>query len=315
MPSDFDFLPGFVDVPCEQSELSMTKIAFIGLGNMGLPMAQHLLHAGHTFTVYARRTASAQPLVDAGARFAATPALCAQDAQFVFTNVTATADVEQVLLGQDGVIESAAPGTVCIDHSTISAVATREIAAKLAAKGVEFLDCPVSGGIKGAQAATLSIMVGGDAAVLTRALPLLEKLGKTITHVGPVGAGQVAKACNQIVQVVNIQGIAEAMLFCKANGVDTAKMLAAISAGFAGSKMLDLMGPKMAAGDYTPGMQARLHAKDFELVAQMLPQLGLELPAIQLVAQQLNRLIAQGWGTDDTASLLRVLEAQNNAKT
>jgi 3-hydroxyisobutyrate dehydrogenase-like beta-hydroxyacid dehydrogenase len=278
---------------------------------MGRPMVQHLLRAGHAVRVYARREESARDSVAAGARFAATPALCALDAEFVFTNVTATADVEQVLLGKDGVIESAAPGTVCIDHSTISAVATREIAAKLQSRGIAFLDCPVSGGAKGAQAATLSIMVGGDAAVLAHARPLLEKLGTTITHVGPVGAGQVAKACNQIVQVVNIQGIAEAMLFCTANGVDPDKMLAAISAGMAGSKMLDLMGPKMAARDFAAGIQARLHAKDFGLVAELAREMNLDLPAIQRTAQQLNALMAQGWGDDDTSSLLRVLEEQN----
>jgi 3-hydroxyisobutyrate dehydrogenase-like beta-hydroxyacid dehydrogenase len=292
----------------------MARIGFIGLGDMGRPMVGHLLAAGHQVTVYARRKESAQSSINQGAAFAATPAHCARDAEFVFTNVTATADVEQVLLGKDGVIETAAPGTVCIDHSTIFAAGTRAIAATLKAKDIEFLDCPVSGGIKGAQAATLSIMVGGDAAVLAKALPLLEKLGKVITHIGPVGAGQVAKACNQIVQVVNIQGIAEAMLFCKANGVDPSKMLAAISAGFAGSKMLDLMGPKMAAGDYAPGMQARLHAKDFSLVAQMLPQLNIELPAVELVARQLETLLAHGWGTEDTSGLLRVLEAQNSTE-
>ncbi|MGL4573342.1 MAG: NAD(P)-dependent oxidoreductase [Burkholderiaceae bacterium] len=293
----------------------MAQIGFIGLGNMGQPMVAHLLAAGHQVKVFARRRESAAAAEALGATFAPTPAACAQDAQFVLTNVTATADVEQVLLGKDGVIEVAPRGCVCIDYSTISAVSTRVIAAKLAEQGIDFLDCPVSGGIKGAQAATLSIMVGGDAAVLARAMPLLEKLGKTITHVGPVGAGQVAKACNQIVQVVNIQGIAEAMLFCKANGVEPAKMLAAISAGFAGSKMLDLMGPKMAGRDFAAGIEARLHAKDFNLVAEMLPQLGLTLPAIELVAQQLNALVAQGWGSDDTSSLLRVIEAQNSVQS
>jgi 3-hydroxyisobutyrate dehydrogenase-like beta-hydroxyacid dehydrogenase len=292
----------------------MAKIGFIGLGEMGRPMVRHLLAAGHQVTVYARNKARAQDSINAGAVFAATPAACAQQAQFVLTNVTNTADVEQVLLGGDGVhgvIEAAAPGLLCIDHSTISAVATRKIAAALQARGIDFLDCPVSGGPQRAQAASLSIMVGGEAAVLTRAMPLLQTLGKTITHVGPVGAGQVAKACNQIVQVVNIQGIAEAMRFCTANGVDPHKMLTAISAGMAGSKMLDLMGPKMAARDFAAGIQARLHAKDFALVEALLPQLGLQLPAVQLVAAQLQELVAQGWGADDTSSLLRVLEAQN----
>jgi 3-hydroxyisobutyrate dehydrogenase-like beta-hydroxyacid dehydrogenase len=292
----------------------MAQIGFIGPGNMGQPMVAHLLAAGHQVKVFARRRESAAAAEALGAVFAPTPAACAQDAEFVLTNVTATTDVEQVSLGKNGVIETAPRGCICMDHSTISAVATRELAAKLSAKGIDFLDCPVSGGIKGAQAATLSIMVGGDEAVLARAMPLLQLLGKTITHVGPVGAGQVAKACNQIVQVVNIQGIAEAILFCKANGVEPGKMLAAISAGFAGSKMLDLLGPKMAGRDFSAAMQARLHAKDFALVTEMLSQLGLTLPAIELVAQQLNALMAHGWGSDDTSSLLRVIEAQNSAQ-
>jgi 3-hydroxyisobutyrate dehydrogenase-like beta-hydroxyacid dehydrogenase len=286
----------------------MARIAFIGLGNMGRPMVRHLLAAGHSVACYARRIESAQESLAAGATFSATPALAAKGAEFVFTNVIETRDVEQVLLGDDGVIHGAAPGTICVDHSTISAVETRRISQTLAIKRIDFLDCPVSGGIQGAEAATLSIMVGGNGAVLERAKPLLEVLGKTITHIGPVGAGQIAKACNQLVQVVNIQGIAEAMLFCRANDVDPARMLAAISAGFAGSKMLDLMGPKMAERDFSAGMQARLHAKDFGLIESMAASLHLDLPATRLVAAQLHKLLEQGLGDGDTSALLRVLE-------
>ncbi len=291
----------------------MARIAFIGLGNMGRPMVRHLLAAGHSVVCYARRIESAQESLAAGATFSATPALAAKGAEFVFANVIDTKDVEQVLLGDDGVIHSAAAGTICVDHSTISAVETRRIAQALAAKRIDFLDCPVSGGSQGAEAATLSIMVGGDAAVLERAKPLLKVLGRTITHVGPVGAGQIAKACNQLVQVVNIQGIAEAMLFCRANDVDPARMLAAISAGFAGSKMLDLMGPKMAARDFSAGMQARLHAKDFGLIESMAASLHLDLPATQLVAAQLHKLLEQGLGDGDTSALLQVLERDQTA--
>jgi 3-hydroxyisobutyrate dehydrogenase-like beta-hydroxyacid dehydrogenase len=286
-------------------------IAFIGLGNMGRPMAGHLIDAGHRLRVYARRPAAAQPLVARGAVACASPAQAADGASFVCTNVTSTADVEQVLLGPDGVTERAAPGTVVIDFSTISALATRAIAACLGQRGIEMLDCPVSGGVKGAEAATLSIMVGGKAEVLARAQPLLQRLGKTITHIGENGAGQVAKACNQIVQVVNIQGIAEAMLFARANGVDCHRMLAAISAGFAGSRMLDLMGPKMAGRDFAAGIVARLHHKDYGLIVDMARETGLAMPAVALVAQQLNAVVGNGWGEDDTSSLLRVLEAAN----
>jgi 3-hydroxyisobutyrate dehydrogenase-like beta-hydroxyacid dehydrogenase len=287
----------------------MTTVAFVGLGNMGRPMAGHLLDAGHTLRVHARRAAAMQPLEARGAVACASAAEAARGAEFIFTNVTASGDVEQVLLGAGGVIESAAAGSVVIDHSTIAPAATRAIAQRLAERGIHMLDCPVSGGTKGAQAATLSIMVGGPAAVLARARPLLERLGKTITHVGDHGAGQVAKACNQIVQVVNIQGIAEALLFARANGVDGATVVAALSAGFAGSKMLDLMGPKMAARDFSAGIEARLHHKDYGLIVDAARDANLAMPAVALVAQQLNALMGQGWGTDDTSSLLRVLEA------
>jgi 3-hydroxyisobutyrate dehydrogenase-like beta-hydroxyacid dehydrogenase len=285
-----------------------TKIAFIGLGNMGGAMTHSLLHAGHTLHVFARRSSVMQPFVKAGARASISPADAARDADFIFTNVTTTADVEHVLVGENGVMETAKAGAIVCDFSTIDATATRRIAATLATKKIEFLDCPVSGGIKAAEAGALSIMVGGKAEVLERARPLLEKLGKTISHMGDVGAGQITKACNQIVQVVNIQGIAEAMLFARANGVDAAKVVDALMAGMAGSKMLDLMGRKMAARDFAAGIQARLHAKDFGLIAQAAEEQHLPMPAVALVHQQLTQLMANGWGNMDTSNLLRVLE-------
>jgi 2-hydroxy-3-oxopropionate reductase len=290
---------------------TVSTVAFIGLGNMGRPMAGHLLEAGHTLRVYARRAEAMQPLAARGALACASPAEAARGAEFIVTNVTAGADVEQVLLGADGAIETAAAGSLVIDHSTISPVHTRAIAAALAARGIEMLDCPVSGGVRGAQDATLSIMVGGSAQALARARPLLERVGRTITHVGAQGAGQVAKACNQIVQVVNIEGIAEAMLFARAHGVDCNGVVAALAAGFAGSRMLDLMGPKMAARDFAAGIEARLHHKDYGTIVAAAHEAGLALPAVALVAQQLNALVGQGWGGDDTSSLLRVLEAAN----
>jgi 3-hydroxyisobutyrate dehydrogenase-like beta-hydroxyacid dehydrogenase len=289
-----------------------TKIALIGLGNMGGAMAHNLLRAGYTLHVYARRPPAMQPFVAAGAHASSSPAEAARDADFILTNVTSTADVESVLLGGGGggggVIETAKSGAIVCDFSTIDATATRRIATTLATKKIEFLDCPVSGGIKAAEAGALSIMVGGKAEVLERARPLLEKLGKTISHMGDVGSGQITKACNQIVQVVNIQGIAEAMLFARENGVDAAKVVDALMAGMAGSKMLDLMGRKMAARDFAAGIEARLHAKDFGLVADAAEQQHLPMPAVALVHQQLTQLMAHGWGNMDTCNLLRVLE-------
>ena len=291
--------------------MSRQTIGFVGLGNMGRAMVDHLMAGGHALRVHARRAEAMQPFVARGATACGSPAEAARGAAVVFTNVTATADVEQVLFGPGGVIEGAEPGTIVIDHGTISAAATRGFAARLAEQGIDLLDCPVSGGVKGAQAATLSIMVGGRPEVLERVRPLLQLLGKTITHCGSHGAGQVVKACNQIVQVVNIQGIAEAMLFARANGVEPQTMLAAISAGFAGSRMLDLMGPKMAGRDFAAGIEARLHHKDYGLIVDMARESHLAMPAVALVAQQLNALMSNGWGTQDTSALLKVLEATN----
>jgi len=288
------------------------QIAFIGLGSMGGHMVRHLLQAGHQVTVFARRPEALAPFVAAGARASGSPAEAAHGANVVMSNVTATADVESVLLGSGGAIEGAPAGSIVCDFSTIDAGATRRIAARLAERDIGFLDCPVSGGAKGAEAATLTILVGGDAEALARVRPLLEKLGKNIFHMGGVGAGQVTKACNQIVQVVNIQGIAEAMLFAQNNGVDTSRVVDALMAGMAGSKMLDLMGRKMAARDFVAGIEARLHHKDFGLVCDIAEQQGLPMPAVALVHEQLSRLMENGWGTMDTCNLLRVLEQQRS---
>jgi 3-hydroxyisobutyrate dehydrogenase-like beta-hydroxyacid dehydrogenase len=295
--------------------MSHASVAFIGLGNMGRPMVEHLLRAGHAVRVHARRPQAMAPLVEQGAVATTSAAEAARGAEVVMTNVTAGADVEQVWLGPQGAATTAARGSLALDFSTIDVATTRRLAARLARQDVTLLDCPVSGGVKGAQAATLSIMVGGPAAALERARPLLEVLGRTITHIGDHGAGQVAKACNQIVQVVNIQGIAEAMLFARAQGVDPQVMLTAISAGFAGSKMLDLMGPKMAARDFAAGIEARLHQKDYGLIVAMAREAGLGMPAVALVAQQLDRLVEQGWGQLDTSALMKVLEAAQPAQT
>ena len=286
----------------------MTTVAFIGLGAMGAPMVGHLIRAGHTVRAFVRRPEAADAARQLGAEPFFTPAEAAQGAAVVFTNVTSSEDVREVLLGQNGVVEGAAPGTICVDHSTISPIVTREIAQALAARGIEALDCPVSGGTVGAPAATLTIMVGGKAEVLEKVRPLLEQIGKTITHIGDSGAGQVAKLCNQIAQVVNIEGIAEAMRFAGAQGVDTAKVFQAMSTGMAGSRMLDMLGPKMVTRDFSAGIESRLHAKDFGLAADIATEIGLELPAMRATSAQLGELMDQGWGKDDTSSLLKVLE-------
>lgn len=280
---------------------------------MGSPMIGHLLAAGYPVQVYARRPEAAGQLVARGAVLAASAEQAARGARVFCTNVTRTEDVEQVLFGEAGAAAGLAAGAVVIDFSTISAVATRDMATRLAGQGVRMLDCPVSGGEKGARDATLAIMVGGDAAVLEATLPILQCLGRTITHIGGHGDGQVAKACNQLAQVVTIQGIAEAMLFARRNGADVGRVLTALQSGFARSRMLDLMGPRMVAREFAAGIEARLHQKDFALIIEMSQALGLALPAASVTSQQLNALVGQGWGRDDTSSLLRVLEALNGA--
>ena len=291
----------------------MAHIAFIGLGNIGAHMARHLMAAGHTLTVYARRPEVMQPFVALGAIAADSSREAAANANFVFINVISTNDVESVLLGSSGVIASARPNTIVCDFSTIDADATRRIARVLLTKEIHMLDCPVSGGVKAAQTGTLSIMVGGAADVLALARPLLEKLGTNIFHMGDVGAGQVTKACNQIVQVIAIQGIAEAIQYANANGADAAKVVEALMAGFAGSKMLRLMGPKMAARDFQAGIQAKLHHKDFDLVmrANQAREIPLAMPALATAHAQLTKLIALGYGEMDTCNLLRVLENES----
>jgi 2-hydroxy-3-oxopropionate reductase len=287
------------------------KLGFIGLGVMGRPMALHLIQAGHELSVYARRAEAAQPLVDAGARRLATPAEVAAASEVVFTMVTTGADVEQVALGEDGIVHGAKPGTVVIDMGTIPPGTARRIAAKLAARGIETIDAPVSGGEVGARNATLAIMAGGKAEVLERVRPLLEKLGKTLVHIGPNGAGQVAKACNQMIMVSCIEAVAEAMLMAKQSGADPEKVRQALAGGSAGSRVLEVFGARMTARDFKAGVEARLHHKDFGILLNEAVTLGAPMPIAAQVWQQLNALMAHGWGREDTASLLRVLEAES----
>jgi 2-hydroxy-3-oxopropionate reductase len=284
------------------------RVGFIGLGVMGRPMALHLIKAGHELAVWARRPESAAPLAEKGAAVCASPADLARRCEVVFTMITSSADVEGVALGPGGLAEGFAPGAVLVDCSTIAPDSARRIAATLAEKGVSLLDAPVSGGEQGAIDATLAIMAGGEAEVLERVRPLLECLGKRIVHVGPNGAGQVAKACNQMIMVAAIEAAAEAMRLAAAAGVDCGRVKEALSGGSAASRVLDVMGERMVKRDFTAGIEARLHHKDFGIVLEAARQVGVPVPLTAAVAQQLNALMARGWGRDDTSSLLRVLE-------
>lgn len=281
------------------------KTGFIGLGVMGRPMAQHLQRAGHELFVWARRPES---IGDLQATMCATPAELGRRCEVVFTMVTSSADVEGVVLGEQGLIGGMVRDSVVVDCSTIAPDVARRIAVQLGERGIHLLDAPVSGGAQGAQDATLAIMAGGDALVLERVRPLLECLGKRIVHVGPNGAGQVAKACNQMIMVAAIQAVAEAMRLAAASGVECGKVRQALAGGSAASRVLDVMGDRMVRRDFSAGIEARLHHKDFGLVREAARQSGVPLPLAAVVDQQLNALVAQGWGRDDTASLLRVLE-------
>ena len=282
------------------------KVGFIGLGVMGRPMALHLHAAGHELHVWARNPQSTAGLP---ATVHATPAALGAACEVVFTVITSSSDVEGVALGAQGLIEGMAAGSVLVDHSTIAPDVARRIAGKLGEKGIHMLDAPVSGGAQGAIDATLAIMAGGDAEVLERVRPLLVCLGKRIVHIGPNGAGQGAKACNQMIMVAAIQAAAEAMHLANAAGVDCGKVKEALAGGSAGSRVLEIMGQRMVDRNFAAGIEARLHHKDYGLVLAAARQSGVPMPLTAAVAQQLNALMAMGWGKDDTSSLLRVLEA------
>ena len=253
------------------------SVGFIGLGIMGLPMASRLLRAGHVVTVFNRTPGKCEPLVAAGARVAQSPAEAAAGAQIVISIVTDSPDAREVLLGPRGAAGGAAAGALFIDMSTIAPEAAREIGRELAARQVAFLDAPVTGGDVGAREGTLSILVGGAAADLERARPVLSVLGKRITHCGPLGAGQTVKACNQILCALNMVGIVEALQLADASGIPAATVLEALIPGAGGSWALEKLGPRIAAGDFAPGFMIRLIQKDLRIVEDMAGRAGVPL--------------------------------------
>ncbi|MCC4115505.1 NAD(P)-dependent oxidoreductase [Aromatoleum toluclasticum] len=284
-------------------------VGFVGLGAMGRPMARHLQRAGHRLHLWARRPESVAPFAGTDVVVHATPAEVAAATDVAFTIITTSEDVARVALGERSFIEGARPGWVHVDMSTIAPGTTRRIAAALAERGAAMLDAPVSGGAVAAEAGTVAMMVGGDAAVLERVRPLLECFARAVVHVGDNGAGEVAKACNQMVMVAAIQACAEAMLLAQAHGVDPAKVREALMGGSASSRMLDVMGERMIRRDFAAGIEARLHHKDFGILMDEAARLGTPLPIAAQVWQQLNALMSQGGAHDDTSSLIRVLEA------
>lgn len=284
------------------------KIGFIGSGIMGRPMSLNLIRAGHELFTWGRRFDAVEPLLVAGAMGKGTPAEVAAEAEVVFTMVSNTADVEQIILGERGLIHGAKSGSVIVDMSTISPAATRRIAEQLSARGIHMLDAPVSGGETGAKGGTLSIMAGGDAEVFERVKPLLEVLGKNIVHVGGHGAGQVVKACNQIVVSLTLEGVAEAILLARGNGVDPARMRAALMGGYANSRILEVHGQKMLDGDYKAGFKVKLHHKDMGIVMDNARENHTPLPGAELVARQIATLMEAGEGELDSSAIMKALE-------
>ncbi len=284
------------------------RVGFIGLGIMGKPMARNLLQAGYLLTVHSRSAPPVAELVGVGASRADGPAAVAAASDVVITMLPDTPDVEGVLLGPGGVSEGASPGTLVMDMSTIDPHPTRWFAEALASQGIRMLDAPVSGGERGAIEGTLSIMIGGDAEDVERARPLLEILGSTIVHVGTSGAGQVCKACNQLVVAATIQAVAEALVLARRAGVDPARVREALLGGFAGSKILEVHGRRMLDRAFEPGFRASLHSKDAGIVLRAAREAGAPVPSFEVVAAQLDRLVETGGGDLDHTALYRLLE-------
>lgn len=284
------------------------QVGFIGLGLMGRPMALNLIKAGHTVHVWSRRRASMSPLLEAGAGDCASPADVARRAAVTISMVADAPDVEQVALGPAGVAEGAGEGHVHIDMSTIAPAAAQSIAGRLAARGIVALDAPVSGGEGGAIAGSLTIMVGGEAAAFERALPLFQAMGKSITRIGDAGAGQVAKACNQILTGVGVAAVAEALNFAHKCGVDAAPVREALLGGLAWSRILENHGQRMLERNFQPGFKAWMHHKDMRIVMDEAHRLGLALPAAAATAQLFSAVVGSGLGEDDSVAMLKLLE-------
>ncbi len=288
----------------------MDTVGFIGLGVMGRPMAKHILAKGFPVVVYNRSRAAIDELVAAGATAAVSPADVARQAAVVITMVADTPDVEQVLSGPDGVLDTLRPGSVVIDMSSISPVATRGFAAAVAAKGSAMLDAPVSGGEIGAINGTLSIMVGGDGDALARVRPILACMGnpERIVHVGSQpGSGQVCKVCNQVAIGGALAGVSEAFALARKAGVDPARVREALLGGFAASRVLEVHGERMLKDNYVPGFRARLYQKDLRLATETAAANGVAIPATAVVSQLLNALMAAGGGELDYSALGTVL--------
>lgn len=288
--------------------MSQPRIGFIGLGIMGRPMCKNLIGAGFPLTVWNRSQPGIDTVVGDGAAAAGSPREVAERSDVIITMVTDSPDVRQVILGEQGIIHGVKRAAVVIDMSTISPSVTREIASALKMKGVSLLDAPVSGGERGAKEGTLSIMIGGEEAVFERCRPIFAAMGKVIVYVGPTGAGQIVKLCNQVAGAIHLQAMCEALILAARAGVDPARMLEAISAGAAGSWMLSNLAPRLLQGDLNPGFMVKLQQKDLRLIMEASDELHLPLPATALVSQLFRAVEADGNGDLGTQALITTME-------
>lgn len=289
-------------------------IGFIGLGNMGSAMANHLCKAGYTVLAWARNAPTFEALADIPLKpQPSIKALCA-GTRLIALNVTNTADVESLLFREEGIAECAQAGSIVVDFSTIDAAAVAKIAPELKSKGIDYIDCPVSGGTAGARAATLSMMAGGDLAAFQQIEPILKHLGKTIRHVGPSGAGQAIKAANQMALCIQLAGIAEAMNYALEQGAELGVVLELLQAGLPASRVLDWAGPHMVNGFSDPvSIEAHLHAKDLRMIADAALKQGLNLPLLFKTAELLDELVANGPKSQDTSRIFQVVQKHMRA--
>jgi 3-hydroxyisobutyrate dehydrogenase len=285
------------------------RIGFLGLGTMGAAMAGHLARSGRPLTVWNRTPGRAADLVAAGATEAADPAAVAAASDVILVCVSDTPDVEAVLFGPAGLAAGVRAGSLVIDCSTIAPGATRDMATRLAALGVDLADAPVSGGSEGAQKATLTIFVGADDAVFERARPILEVIGRTITHVGPIGSGQAVKAVNQVILAGAYLGVAEGIVLALKSGLDVEQVVAALGGGAAQSWVLANRSGRMLANDYPLGFKVELHLKDLGIALGLAAESGAELPVTELCAEIERALVAGGHGDEDMSAVARRIRA------
>lgn len=286
----------------------MKRIGFIGLGIMGSGMSMNILKAGFPLTVWNRTASKTEPLAKAGAKVAKSPKEVAEKSDIVIDIVTDSKDVEEVLLGRDGVINGVKTGTIVIDMSTISPIRTREMATRFMEKGIKMLDAPVSGGDVGARNGTLSIMVGGDKDAFEEAVPVFQAMGKTITHIGGNGDGQICKAVNQILVGMNMLGVAEALVFAKKAGVDVKKVHMAVAGGAAGSWQLTNNGAKLLVGDHEPGFKVKDYLKDLRIIMETSDSLKMPLVGTSIVQQMFKNLDAEGLRDKGTQAVVVAVE-------